>query len=179
MKIQRNLLQQESATRRNEFKLLATYFRDLWRKGCLLTNLWSYWAVSVILIGGIGVWTSMVLAYLQVTTSSVLLSLITLSPPVATTACLEFLFLSDEEQFLKGPAIFAGLFVGLIAVLSVVLMKTWLSYVLAILAILFACILSWFACACDPKFTEQGNYSAPVGGETTKAIEGSEKGFSI
>ena len=166
---------------RNEFKLIGIYFRNLWNNGRLLANLWSYWTVSVIIIGGIGVWVSIVLECSDVQPPNVLLSLITFSPPIAATACLEFIFLSDKEWFLKGPAILVGCVVGMIAVLSVLLMKhcLWLAYLFAGLGVVFAYILSWFACARDPKFQEGGDYSAPLGGSMAKDVEGSEKGFTL
>ena len=170
----------ESSCVQNEFRLFGIYFQKLWRQGRFLINLWSYWAVSVIIIGGIGVWLSIILEWREVKVSSILLSLITFSPPIATTACLEFLFHSEKEWFLRGPAILAGCIAGLVAVLSIVLMKyLWVAYIFAGLGVMFAYVLSWFACARDPKFTERGDASTPLGGDATNKVDGTEEGFNV
>lgn len=173
--------QQTCPPRRNEFKLLANYFQQLWEKGWPSANLWGYWAVSVIIVGGVGVWTSLVLKYFGMTIPSILLSLITFSPPIATTACLEFLFLSDKEWFLKGPAILATCVAGLIAILAGISMVRHIcvAYIIAFLGVIFSFILSWFACARDPKFADRPNYSVPLGGDIREKVQGSSEGFTL
>ena len=169
-----------ASSKDNEFRKLFAYVNDLWRKGRVSTNLWSYWLTSVVIFGGIGVWTSLVLQCNDWQMPNILLSLITLSPPIAATACLDFVFISDKERYLTGPAIFFGCIVGVVVCLSALLKNYKVAaYGFALLGILLAYAVSWLSSARNPKFVETGSYSAPIGGDTLTQVAGTAKGYNL
>lgn len=124
---------------------------------------WGYFIVLVLGIGGLGVWFSV---FWDKTLISVIGSLLTFFPAIATSSCFELVH-SDEKQprpkLARNVAIYGG---GVLALAVLIITKnedTWTACVTGVAASCVALALWWLANANNVKLQDNDTTTASGG----------------
>ena len=172
-------VQKMSCSKVNGFMSLGTYLIESWQIGKGKVNLWAYWLVGIVGIGGLGVWASIVISARNWHVPDVLLALITCAIPVIVSACLDFIFDQEKRRFLLGFAItIAFIVVVLDAIALIINQVVVVAHLLALVSMTIAYCMWWIANARNPKLDNACDYSTPIG-SLDSAVSGSEGDFTL
>lgn len=165
---------------KNGFTSLYAYLVESWHIGKGKVNLWSYLFVGIVGIGGLGIWTSILLQIQKWRIPEALLSLITCAIPIIASACLDFIFDQEKRRFLIGFSISVAFIVFVLNIFAAILSNrvTGLAYLLAIVSMVIACGMWWIANARNRKLDNGCNYLTPIG-SVEGVVGGSEGGFML
>lgn len=164
---------------KNGFMSLGAYLIESWHIGKGMVNLWAYWFVGIVGIGGLGVWASIAIAVREWHVPGVLLSLTTCAIPITISACLDFVFDQEKRRFLLGFSISIAFIVVVLGVVALVINEvTLVAYTLAIVSLAIANCMWWIANARNQKLDNGCNYSTPIG-PLDNAVSGTKGDFKL
>ena len=171
--------QKGSCAKVNGFMSLGSYLIESWHIGKGKVNLWAYWLVGIVGIGGLGVWASIVISVRKWHVSDVLLSLITCAIPIIVSACLDFIFDQEKRRFLLGFAITIAFIVVVLDTVALVINHVVvIAYLFALMSTAIAYCMWWIANARNPKLDNACDYSTPIG-SLDSTVSGSEGDFML
>lgn len=171
--------QEVSCAKGNGFMSLGAYLMESWHIGKGKVNLWAYWLVGIVGIGGLGVWVSIVISVRKWHVQDVMLSLITCAIPIIVSACLDFIFDQEKRRFLLGFAITIAFIVVVLDVVSLIISQlVVVAYSLALISMAMAYCMWWIANARNPKLDNACDYSTPIG-SIDGDVSGPKGGFTL
>ena len=159
----------------NGFKLFWDWFKKTCYIGRVRFNLWAYFFIGVIFFGGSGFWLQFFKSYLYSNQPDHLIALCSLSPAIAVSSCLDFIFGEDERKYLRG----FGLFFGVLSIFLTAIAFFLINYLFASIATVISLFLWWLANAENPKLTDVIKPLDSVGGNTDEKVQGSMEGLSL
>lgn len=157
----------------NGFVCMADYLAESWRMGRKLLNLWVYFGVGVMGLGGLGIWIAIAIVIWDFRLPDILVALNSFTPAIVGASCLDYIFGTDRKKFLVGFAI-AVTFLSFAFVIISFLCKnhTFMSYCLASLAALLALLLWWIDNARNPKLKNEVDFTDAMGGDVNRKLTG-------
>lgn len=161
------------------FKIIKEYIVSSWREGKRNANLWIYFFLAIVLMGGLGCWASIVTVIKSWTVPDVLFALCTYAPTIVAATCLDLIFAKSEKKSLMSLGLAVGAVVCVLATLSLLSKNyAWPAYILAVLSVLVAWFVWFLVNANNENLKERSNYKTPVG-DTDSKVSGNEEGFVL
>lgn len=138
----------------------------------------GYFFVLILLVGGLGIWISV---FRDRTLISVIGSLLTFFPAIATSACFELVH-SDERQpkpkFARNVAIYCGAILGVAVLVIATNNDTWIACATGIGASFLALLLWWLANANNIKLRDEDPIVA-TGGDPSGKPAGDQGDYGL
>ena len=141
-------------------------------------SFWGYFVVLIVAIGGLGVWFSV---FRDRTLLSIITSLLTFFPAIATSSCFELIH-SDERQprpkLARSVAIYGGGILGLAVLIIALNNNSFTACLTGVAASLFALALWWLANANNIKLRDSDPITAS-GGDAEKMPSGDKGDYGL